>query len=285
MKKSFLLLTAVSGMLYVSLSSYSSGAAGSGQNRTGVNGSLTTCGGAGCHGTGTTTVVNIAVDSTGGVPVSGYVPGMTYTVRISGTNDASLSRYGFQFATVSGTSGSHAQAGTYSGLPSGVAERLITGSSVKYVEHTGTRTESTAGAFSIAFQWTAPATAVGNITMFGTVNAVNGAFGADPGDISGNRSKTLVPYTVTTGVAATIPTLSLTAYPNPATSQLNLNLSQAAAGNYTLQVLDITGKTYATETATGGTDAAISTAALATGRYILMVTGANTRQAIPFVKQ
>ena len=100
MKKQILLFTLTAGMVSAVLMSSSGGAANGGLgNRTGAKGSTANCSGSGCHGAASTaTTATIRVDSAGGVEVTKYVPGMTYTVTVTGAH-ASNNRFGFQFAT------------------------------------------------------------------------------------------------------------------------------------------------------------------------------------------
>ena len=185
-----LLFTAVAGIGYLTFSSYSGGPAFNSRNCTGAKSSTTTCGGGGCHGgTSTNTTVAIAVDSTGNVPVINYVPGMTYTIKITGTNSSNLSKFGFQYVAVSGTGSSQLQAGTYSNLPSGVFSDPL--NSLNFVEHGQTLTTATAGSYNLTFNWTAPAAGTGTVTMYCTLNAVDGNGQANSADKSNNTSISL----------------------------------------------------------------------------------------------
>lgn len=287
MKKRILLFTAIAGMCYVTLSSYSGGAAGSGQNRTGAKGgALTSCGGAGCHGTGTATSVTITVDSAG-VPVTKYSPGKTYTVKIAGTNSSSLPKFGFQFVAVSGTGTAQAQAGTYSVLPSGTMSHSL--SSLNYVEQMGAMTAATPGTYNVQFDWTAPtSSSLGDITLYCTLNAVNGTGAADASDISGNVSKVMKMNMVPSSVATTIAAMEVKAFPNPATNNMNLQLTNAQAGTYSVQVFSLGGKLVANETVTvtgANNTLSLNTGNWAAGTYMVSVENNGSRKVIPVVKQ
>jgi hypothetical protein len=72
-------------------------------------------------------------------------------------------------------------------------------------------------------------------------------------------------------------------YPNPANSTLNLSLPQSTTlENYT--IVDVTGKTLMNGTLTGSAPS-INIEALATGSYIIKVTGQTTQATKLFVKQ
>ena len=281
MKKSILLFTAIAGMGYVILTSEAGGPALSGNFRTGAKGTSTTCGAAGCHGTGTGPTVTITVDSgTTLTPVTHYKPGMAYTIKIHGAGSTNP-KFGFQFASVSGTGTSQVQAGTASGLPTNVA--IHTPSTLSFVEQTATLTGTSAGVYDVSFTWTAPTPAVGPITLYCTLNAVNGNASEDNADVSGNTSVTLAPV-VSTSVPNVTGNIGVTAFPNPVVNTLNLQLDNA--GNYAVEVFNLNGKVIAREniTVSGGNQAAINTSNWAKGTYMVSVAKDGDRKVIAVVK-
>lgn len=279
MKKKALLFSLIAGMGYVVLSSNAGGpAAGTGGNCTGADGSDVGCGG--CHGgaSGAPTRT-IRVDTAGGIEVTKYTPGKTYTVTVTGSH-ASLSEFGFQFAAVSGTGSSQVNAGTLSSFPTQVA--LHTSGGINIVEHTSSiNGMGTPATMTKSFTWTAPATAVGNITMYLSVNAVNGD-GNTGGDISGNVNKVLTAYTVPSTVADVANEISINAFPNPATNVLNIQATNIF-GSYNVQAFDFMGRSVMNTDVTG--IATISTANWAAGVYNVVVTGETGRKTIQVVKQ
>lgn len=271
-------------MGYFVLSSNSSGPAhGSGGNRTGAQGSTANCGGSGCHGTGTSTTVTITVDS-GTTAVTHYKLGTTYTIKIHGVNTSSLPKFGFEFAAVSGAGASQAQAGTFPAPAAPIFADALSG--LTFIEQGSTLTGSPAGTYDESFQWTAPTTNVGNITLYCTLNAVNGNGGADASDISGNTSVVLSP--VTTSVASMDNIISITAFPNPTINTLNLQLDNAQAGSYALQVFNLNGSSVMNqELRVNGSahTATINTSNWATGVYSLTIANGDSRKTIMVVKQ
>jgi hypothetical protein len=286
MKKRILLFTVITGMGYLLFTSYASGPAANGQNRSGAKASTTNCGtvGSGCHGTGTSTVVSIEVDSTGGVPTTHYKPGNVYTVKIHGTNSSSLPKFGFQYAVVSGTGASQVQAGTSSGFPTGVTTHSL--SSLSFVEHTSARTATSAGVYDVSFTWTAPSSLVGNITMYCTLNAVNASTSADAADISGNTSVVLTPVVTPSSVSEVSSGFGITAFPNPVSNVLHLQTGNVQAGDYSLYVFDMSGRIISAEiiTVNGTIQQSINTSAWAPGLYQVVIENAAQRQVIPVVK-
>jgi predicted lipoprotein with Yx(FWY)xxD motif len=285
MKKRILLFTATAGIIGLTLTSESIGPARStAGNRTGAQGSITTCGGGGssCHnGTGAATTVTITVDS-GSTAVTRYVPGMTYTVKIHGTNTSLLMHFGFEFASVSGTGTSQIQAGTASGFPTNVAADVTSGLTI--VEHHAALAATSAGVYDVSFTWAAPTTGVGNITLYSTLNAVVGDDNvSDAADASNNTSLVLTQEAASTSVASVTSNITMSAFPNPVTNELHLAITEA--GTYSVQAYDLSGRSVSNENITvNGAPASINTANWATGMYIVEVSKDGNSQFLHIVK-
>ncbi len=282
MKKRILLFTAIAGFSYLTLMSNAGGPAiGSGGNRTGARASTANCGGGGCHGTGTSTVVTITVDSgTTTTTTTHYKPGHSYTIKIHGTNSSSLPKFGFEFAAVQGSGATQSQAGTFAPVTSPIFADSGPGG-LTYIEHGSAISGTSAGVYDASFVWNAPTTNVGNVTLYCTLNAVNGNGLEDNADISGNTSVILTPI-VTTSVTEFANALAITAYPNPTVNSLNLQMVNAGA--YSIHVFDLNGRTIANETV-NGTGASLNTGNWAPGLYQVVVENGGSRQIIPVVKQ
>ena len=290
MKKRILLLTAVAGFMYVTFTSESGGPAhsGVGGNRTGAQATVTNCGGSvgavSCHGTGAGTSVTITVDS-GTTAVTHYKPGLTYTVKVHGTNTASLPKFGFEFAAVSGTGGAQVQAGTFPAPTAPIyADPLGT---LTFIEHGNTLTGAPAGTYDASFQWTAPATNMGTLTLYCTINAVNGNAIVDAADISGNDSLKLLSW-ASLETASVLENLSINANPNPTTANLNLQMENAQPGSYNLQVFNMNGSLVASqhvEVNTASQSTTINTTNWATGLYNVVIEKDGSHKSLLVVKQ
>ncbi len=282
MKKKFLLFSLSAVTLATVLSSHSGGHTTSGSgNRTGAKGSMSSCGGPGCHGSLTGTTAIIRVDSAG-VPVTKYTAGKVYTVHVVGKSSTNT-KYGFQFTAVSGTGSSQIKAGAVSGLPSGVVTATFSG--LEIVEHSASITA--ADSLEKTFTWTAPATGVGDIKMYLTVNAVDGLSGASAVDASTNTVITLPLYTPpTTSVASVTEQTNISAFPNPVMDELHLQLNETFATS-TVSVFDITGRniinTVVAPNAAGSTT--LNTSSWVPGLYKIIVANANGSNTISVVKQ
>ncbi len=286
MKKKILLFTLSSIMGAVVLMSNGGGAVNGGNGiRNGAKGITQTCAQAGCH-TGTLAAIpGIRVDSVGGVEVTSYVAGMTYTVTVTGSHPTNT-KFGFQLAAVSGTGTAQVQAGSFAatGLPAQTAKR--TSSSLEIMEHssviTGTGTPAT---LSKSFVWTAPtSTTLTDVKFYLAVNAVNGNGVADAGDAAENLTITLPRQIPSTEVADIANNATVIAYPNPTTGILNINAS--AWTNATVNVYDIAGRNVASVQTNSVTGAAtINTDNWASGVYNVVVSNETGRKAIQVVKQ
>jgi len=285
MKKQILLSIAAAGMTGLMIMSNASGpATGSGGNRTGAKGSTANCSSGGCHGTTTGVSARIWIDSAG-TPVTQYTAGKTYNVKVVGQH-ASLTKWGFQFAAVSGSGSAQVQAGTFGSIPTQVANHSLSG--LNLIEQTSAiSVTSPADTFVKSFTWTAPATGVGNISLYLTVNAVNGNGSEDAGDGSANVMKTLTLYTPPSSVGTVSNNFSVSAYPNPVSgNELHLQLGLPYR-NYGIGVYDVTGRMVANThviSAISG-EATISTTEWTPGLYKVVVTGENAREVISVVKQ
>lgn len=286
MKKSTIVFTLVAGLMYIGITSYHGGAAADGSlNRTGSKGSTPGCAGSGCHtGTAPTSTAAIYVDSAGGVPVTKYTPGKTYTIRVVGKHSVN-DEFGFQFAAVSGTGSSQLQAGTFgTSLPANVAKHTLSG--LDLIEHTDhIAAVSPADSFVSSFSWTAPATSVGNITLYLAINAVNGNHMADAADVSSNSSKVLQPYAAPSTVGSVSEKVSLSVYPNPLANSLFVTF-KGQQGNSKLTVFDCLGRLMLeTQIENGQLPYSINTMQWTSGIYHVVVENENGKAATQVVKK
>lgn len=177
MKKRLLLLPFICALAYIVLTGYATGAGTATIECTGVL-SSTYCGG-GCHGSIVTGSIDVNIELlSGGLPVTIYNPGSSYTIRLKAQNLTSaftLAQFGFQLAAVKTSTATGA--GTLT-APGG-ATHVVSLGSFSVVEQTANlpATSGTGGMgtiYQVDIPWTAPATATGNVTFKGVLTAVNG---------------------------------------------------------------------------------------------------------------
>ncbi|MFI5196827.1 MAG: T9SS type A sorting domain-containing protein [Chitinophagales bacterium] len=304
MKKRILLFTAVAGMATAMLTSGRLGAgAESGYNATGSEtglGNINGCKAGGCHGTTPTTGITVALElDSAGVATTHYKGGMTYTVKISGVNTTTntLPRFGFQVSCIQGSTAvtTPVNAGTFAstGLPASV--RYTAANATYYVcnmiEHSAAivATSGTGGSgttYVESFSWTAPAAGTGTISFWGALNAVN--YDNTVGGDFWNTTSKVINEWATTSVANVSNDISIKAYPNPATSNLNIQLDNAQEGAYSLQVFDLNGRIVTNEniTVTGTSHTTnINTGSWASGLYNVVLQKDGFSKTIPVVKR
>jgi len=175
MKKKFILFPIATILFYFSLSSMSSG----------PGSDLYPSSGCSCHSPSASASTTVSLQLLkAGTPVTTYVAGQSYTIRITGTNTGatSLPMFGFQLGANS-TATPSLGAGTLT--PDGSSHLVSAG--VNIVEHSSPQspfsgTGATGTVYRKDITWTAPAAGFGTVTIRGIINAVNGLSGADGGD-------------------------------------------------------------------------------------------------------
>ncbi|PZF73581.1 choice-of-anchor V domain-containing protein [Taibaiella soli] len=228
MKKKTLTIILLAGFSWVCLESFSTGAgAGAGMNAT------DSPSGCSCHGVPgiATPGINMSIQvMNGNSAVSSYIPGNSYTIRLTGTNTTggSLPRFGYQL-TATKTTGT-ANAGSLS-APSGSHAISIQGINIieqssALMPFSGTGGNGTQ--YVVNIPWTAPATGTGNVSLASVINAVNNNGAFDPDDKWNTTSVTIAEDGVQTAVSELKNENNISVYPNPANSSFILNLPQSA---------------------------------------------------------
>ncbi len=259
MNKKIVLFTIIAGLAYITLSSsHSGGGAGSGYDCTGAETGLSNGAGCSCHGSSATTGISVALElDSMGIATTHYKRGMTYKVKITGTNNTTtnLPKFGFQIASIVGTSTlvTPVNAGTWSTtLPTGTrytpatATYFVTNMVEQSMALTATTGTGGIGTTYIdSFSWTAPAAGTGSISFWGVVNAVNGT-GSTGGD-SWNTTHINIDEWSSVGVKNVENNINVNVYPNPVINVLNINMQDAIPGNYSVDVYDMNGRLIATD--------------------------------------
>jgi hypothetical protein len=304
MKKRILLFTAVAGMATFMMTSGTNGAGnGKGYDCTGAEtglGNVSGCSASGCHGTTATTGITVAMElDSAGVATTHYVPGHTYTVKITGTNTTSnsLPIFGFQVSCIKGstTLDTPVNAGTFAttGLPASVRYTAAQAGNFvcNVIEHGSPISATTGGGatgstYVESFNWTAPAAGTGTISFWGCLMGCNGDNGRG-GDFW-NTTQITITERATTEVGSVTNEMKVTAYPNPTTTNLNVQLNNAQAGTYSLIVSDINGKSIVTDNITvNGTSSTtnINTSNWAAGVYHIVLQKEGFSKTISVVKK
>ncbi len=160
------------GMILFTTSSSNGRATAANAGNTGAPGESQLCGN--CHNGGAFGPVSVSIQmfllgTT--TPVTSYIPGESYNLRVTVSNNSGNPvGYGFQLTALT-TPGNLPLAG-YSSLASNVKQKTVTVGAVAgrtYIEHNGVTTNNV---FNCV--WTAPASGSGSIRFYAAGNAVNG---------------------------------------------------------------------------------------------------------------
>lgn len=272
MKKHYLLFAALCCGIYITTTSNSLGYA---TNATGSHGGAVGCGG--CHSSSALITVSVELDSAGTV-VTSYKPGMTYKLRIKGTNTSTstLPNFGLQLSAVTGTGSASVNAGTLTAITS--TTTILTGAgSIKYLSHNSripatTGTGTTGTTYVAEATWVAPAAGAGTVKAFGVINAIDGG-GNDNNDKWNSANASFTEQVATTGVAEVVAD-KYVVYPNPASGIIKVTGYEGR-----MQLIDMQGRAVAAG------NGQIDMTALASGVYMLQYFPGGNAFSTRVVKQ
>lgn len=295
MKIRFLLLVFAVSMSLV-LSSYRDGA----ENHANYDGTgATGVSGCSCHVATTGLGTTVELDSAG-VPVTSYIPGASYSVKISATNGTggTLGSFGFQLATVLAAGGG-TSAPTHIGtwgttLPTNVRLTAGTGRQIPVIEQSAaiTATTGTGGAgttYVESIPWTAPAAGTGSIQIYGVVNAVTGL---DVQFLCSNQAAT--PVTITEAVPSGINQLSdklsgFNAYPSLMNDNVTVSFDLKESSATSISLISLQGQEVKTlmnqeSVSEGSFKRSFNVSGLAAGVYLLRLQIGNASVVSKVVK-
>lgn len=158
---------------------------------------------------------------TSNIPVTGYVPGSTYTITVTATGSGNK---GFQ------VSPQDAAGNLIGTLTAGTGSKLV--GSNKYVTHSSAQSASPT---SWSFNWTAPSAGIGDVTFYGSV-----AVGK-----TNTKTTTLTVSQSTVGISD-LSVIRMQAWPNPSTGPVNVAFRNPSEGRILLELFDMTGSRVAT---------------------------------------
>lgn len=176
-----------------------------------------------------------------------YVPGQTYPITIK-LEKAYIVRFGFQTVILTDSDNKNAGTITVTNSSQTIAYNgTVSGSSRRYIAQTGTGSSASAtpGSKSWTFNWKAPATNVGNISIYASGNCANNN-GGSSGDFIHTSKLTISCLDTTTEVNAVKNNNSLDSkislYPNPATDFITLKLKSKSNSEIETEITDLFGK-------------------------------------------
>jgi len=269
MKNRFLLYTAAISMAIVLMSGIANLSHSPGK-KSGSPGDGANC--TACHAGNTQTASNWI---TSNIPSSGYTPGSTYTITLTGTHSG-VAKFGFELTA---EDASNAKVGTF--IITNSTETEFTNAN-HAVTHTGNGVNPSNNSKSWSFDWTAPAAGTGDITFYASLNAADGN-GHPSGDVIYDTHTTFT-EDVSASINSSSNSNSFSIYPNPVNNILNIKLSDSE--KYDIQISDVNGKIIMKKTVLP-TDklSQISVADLPQGVYFINVIKASNTFSKKFVKQ
>jgi len=294
-KKNYLLLMAGALACCILFSAYKEGPASyGGYDCTGAESGLGNPTGCSCHSNSATLGIACTLElDSAGYPTTHYVGGVSYTVKITGTNNTSTSlpKFGFQIGCIKGATSqvTPTNAGTWVS-PYPTSTHYAAPHASYYVvgvtEHDNILTPISGSGgngtiYSETLNWTAPASGTGTISFFGALNAVNDD-GAVTGDHWNIAHIVINEWSSPAGIANIEPNaFSLNIMPNPAVNTTTLEYTLQEEGNLQVDVYDITGKKVWSQQS-GQQDAGVhsqlidvSGLHMSRGLYIVVITNGN----------
>jgi hypothetical protein len=210
--------------------------------------------GSGCHAPKATATITVALElDSAGIPVTHYVGGMSYKVKITGTNNttSNLPKFGFQIGSIKGAvpQVTPTNEGTWPS-PYNAGTRYVAPSPGNYVvgvvEHDNklaptTGTGNTGTTYVESINWKAPTAGTGTVSFWAALNAVDNNDTADKGDLWDTAHMVITEEVIPAGINEVTANNGIKVYPNPCISQATFSLSTEAT-NASLSIFDITGK-------------------------------------------
>ncbi|MEI6507175.1 MAG: T9SS type A sorting domain-containing protein [Bacteroidota bacterium] len=245
-------------------SSYNAGPGSQGWDctgaETGLNNPTGCSAGNGCHSSSANTgiAVSVELDSVG-VPTTHYKAGMTYTLKLTGTNNtiSNLPKFGFQLGCIKGSAAAVTPVPTGSWVsPTPTGTHLAAPQAQNFVvpmlEQTTALapTSGTGGVgtiYSKTFTWTAPVSGTGTISMWAVLNAVNGNNNNDAGDLWNTTHLVINEWPANTGISSIGENnMRIKIFPIPAQNNLNFSYTLNQSSSVTIQLFDLQGKVVTT---------------------------------------
>jgi hypothetical protein len=207
-----------------------------------------------CHGGGNFSPVPVIEVLDGGTPVTNYVPGQNYIVRLTINSSNFPSGFGFQMVSLDGSDNDGGEFGT---APSGT--RTVKVNNRTYFEHSQRQ-----GVNQWDIPWIAPDLGTGDVSMFAVGNAVN-ANGGTSGDVAATSFITLL-EDAGSATSSTFLSKQINIFPVPVESILNIDVSNLQMDYGGVEIVDLNGRLITTSA-----DQKVDLGHLGTGSYLAVI--------------
>lgn len=255
-------------------------AADKNQGSTGAPGDGTSCSASSCHGSTAIVVdLSIAVTDANSDPVTEYVGGETYSVRVTVNHSGGATPAAFGFQLVALTDSDDESTESFANPASNVQIATASTTGRMYAEHNG----PSSGNNSFTVDWTAPASGAGTVTFYAAGNGVNND-GGTSGD-GGNEASFSMDELTSSNVNEIAEKWELNLFPNPVAENINLKGNSSFDGTFTVTIVDVAGRAVASQqVASESGQMSIPSASLLTGNYTLMLQNEEGTAVVKFVK-
>lgn len=183
-----------------------------------------------CHGA-SSTGVSITINASPSL-AGGYVPGQVYNMSVT-VAKSGINYYGYNFEV---QTASNTNAGDFA-VTNAVNTRTFNTLGTLNMSHK-TPSNGTNG-YTFTFNWIAPLTSVGTVTMYAAGVAAN-LNGQDTGDFVAKTSMSVA--AAPTGINEISNDHSLKMYPSPASDQFTIELKNGVSQNAVVKLFNIEGK-------------------------------------------
>jgi type IX secretion system substrate protein len=236
------------------------------KDRTGSPLSPGSCSAPGCHsGGGFNPSVSIELLKNN-QPVTTYIPGVTYDVKVTITaSQGTPAGYGFQAVALAGVDNDNT--GTWSSPTPGI-QSLTLSNGRTYVEHS---TPNTTNNF-FQTEWMAPDIETGDVTFYAAGNAIN-LNNSTTGDIA-TTAQLVISEIGTSSVIDQQNLLNFTIFPNPVDDILNFKISSRSSGDFDLQIISTDGRIVQKQSidlTEGENEKSINVSNLSNGIYLIQL--------------
>jgi Secretion system C-terminal sorting domain len=190
----------------------------------------------GCHDNGNAVATLVGLVSSN-IPVSGYVPGTTYTITVTAT-----APIGFAASVIGFSVTPRNTTGVFKGtlVITNTTTTKLNGLS-QYATHKMAGIPATGNAKTYTFNWIAPTSGTGNITFYGVALFGNGD--SDPGLDVAVKGTLVANEDLTAGISSISQNISsLSMYHNNDLNRITINLSLLNSAKMYISVSDINGK-------------------------------------------
>lgn len=219
-----------------------------------------------CHGPGP--AVQASNWITSNIPVTGYEPGVNYTITIT-VVELVAEKYGFQITSETGT----AKVGEW--VITDPTRTQLEGTA--FVSHTADGTAPVGTPNTWTMDWTAPASGTGEVGIYAAINVTNNNGGTSGDDIF---TAGLMVAESTIGISENLLENRIAVYPNPAQNYINIDLPEQS----NIQVFDISGREVMSLISNNVTEK-IDISALHNGVYYLRIIHEGQTASSSFIKR